>query len=168
MFQFGGFPMHTYVFSMHSMVLHHGSFLIRKSTGRSLFAAHRSLSQLVTSFFGSWCQGIHLVLLLAWTSFQTVSCSLFRSQKNRLSFANNCYGCCYLLFLPQCDKIAVFYSRFGKTNVCSINLLLNYLFVCFRIRLSMNICESWALLVGTSGLEPPTSRLSAECSSQLS
>ena len=49
-----------------------------------------------------------------------------------------------------------------------INLLLNYLFVYFRIRLSMNICEIKDLLVGTSGLEPPTSRLSAECSSQLS
>ena len=34
-----------------------------------LFAAPRSLSQLVASFIGSWCQGIHLVLLFAWTSF---------------------------------------------------------------------------------------------------
>ena len=32
-----------------------------------LFAAPRSLSQLVTSFFGSWCQGIHLALFFAWT-----------------------------------------------------------------------------------------------------
>ena len=49
-----------------------------------------------------------------------------------------------------------------------INLLLNYLFVYFRIRLSMNIFAILDGLVGTSGLEPPTSRLSAECSSQLS
>ncbi len=41
------------------------SFLIRKSAGQSLFAAHRSLSQLVTSFFGAWCQGIHPMPLLA-------------------------------------------------------------------------------------------------------
>ena len=32
-----------------------------------LFAPPRSLSQLVTSFVGSQCQGIPLVLLLAWT-----------------------------------------------------------------------------------------------------
>ena len=51
------------------MVLHHECFHIRKSADRSLFAAPRSLSQLVTSFFGSWCQGIHLMLLFAWTSF---------------------------------------------------------------------------------------------------
>ena len=86
--------------------------------------------------------------------------------KNRLSFANNCYGCCYL-FCHSVTKLQ-FLLTFGKTNVCFINLLLNYLFVCFRIRLSMNVSRTAVLLVGTSGLEPPTSRLSAECSSQLS
>ena len=50
------------------MILHHEGFPIRKSVGQSLFAAHHSLSQLVTSFIGSWCQGIHLTLLFAWTS----------------------------------------------------------------------------------------------------
>ena len=60
------------------MVLHHECFHIRKSADRSLFAAPRSLSQLVTSFFGSWCQGIHLMLLFAWTSFWIFfSCSLW-------------------------------------------------------------------------------------------
>ena len=43
-------------------------FHIRKSADRSLFAAPRSLSQLVTSFIGSWCQGIRPMLLFAWTS----------------------------------------------------------------------------------------------------
>ena len=37
-----------------------------------LFAAPRSLSQLVTSFFGSWCQGIHLALLFGSTSWTFV------------------------------------------------------------------------------------------------
>ena len=37
-------------------------FPIRKSADRSSFAAPRSLSQLVTSFFGSYCQGILLAL----------------------------------------------------------------------------------------------------------
>ena len=40
-------------------------FPIRKSADRGLFAAPRSLSQLVTSFFGAWCQGIHPMPLLA-------------------------------------------------------------------------------------------------------
>ena len=50
------------------MILHHGGFPIRKSAGHWIFAPNRSLSQLVTSFVGSWCQGIHLMLFLAWTS----------------------------------------------------------------------------------------------------
>ena len=44
-------------------------FHIRKSADQSLFAAPHSLSQLVTSFIGSWCQGIHLMLFFAWTSY---------------------------------------------------------------------------------------------------
>ena len=37
---------------------------IRISTGRCLLAAHRSFSQLSTSFVGSWRQGIHHTLLI--------------------------------------------------------------------------------------------------------
>ena len=42
-----------------------------------LFAAPRGLSQLVTSFFGSWCQGIRLVLLFAWTFLNELANSSF-------------------------------------------------------------------------------------------
>ena len=70
MFQFPGFPAHGYVFTVRYMVLHHVCSHIRKSADQCLFAAPRSLSQLVTSFIGSWCQGIHSVLLFAWTSIE--------------------------------------------------------------------------------------------------
>ena len=40
-------------------------FHIRTSTDRWIFAPPRSLSQLITSFFGSWCLGIHPKLLVA-------------------------------------------------------------------------------------------------------
>ena len=43
-------------------------FPIRKSPDHGSFAAPRSLSQLITSFIGSWCQGIPLALFLAWPS----------------------------------------------------------------------------------------------------
>ena len=69
MFQFPGFPSYTYGFSIWSMVLHHGCSHIRKSADRSLYAAPRSLSQLVTSFVGSQCQGILHMLFHAWTTF---------------------------------------------------------------------------------------------------
>ena len=38
---------------------------IRKCTGQSVFAAIRALSQLITSFFAYWHQGIHHVLFVA-------------------------------------------------------------------------------------------------------
>ena len=99
MFQFSGFPSIHYGFMHGSQVLHLRGFPIRKSADRSLFAAPRSLSQLVTSFFGSWCQGIHLMLFLAWTS------SFFSSLKIAfaffcLSLANNWLGL-YLLSLKR-------------------------------------------------------------------
>ena len=40
---------------------------IRKSAARCSFAANRGLSQLITSFFGAWCQGIHHMLFVAWS-----------------------------------------------------------------------------------------------------
>ena len=82
MFQFPSFPSLNYVFIKRSLILHQRGFPIRKSADRSLFAAPRSLSQLVTSFVGSWCQGIHLVLFIAWTSLFAIFC---------LSFANNLF-----------------------------------------------------------------------------
>ena len=47
---------------------------IRRSADQRLFAPPRSLSQLVTSFFGSCCQGIRLMLLLAWSKSMLVFC----------------------------------------------------------------------------------------------
>ena len=48
-------------------------FPIRKSPDQSSFATPRSLSQLITSFIGSWCQGIPLALFLAWPSSESAS-----------------------------------------------------------------------------------------------
>ena len=44
----------------------HASSLIRKSPDLWLCAPTRSLSQLITSFIGSWCQGIHHAPFVAW------------------------------------------------------------------------------------------------------
>ena len=41
------------------------SFLIRISMDQWIFAPPHSFSQLITSFFGSWCLGIHPTLLVA-------------------------------------------------------------------------------------------------------
>ena len=85
MFQFPSFPTHSYVFTVRYLILHQVCSHIRRSAGRCLFTAHRSLSQLVTSFFGSWCQGIHLTLFFAWTYLFWFSNQIFL---NCLSFVN--------------------------------------------------------------------------------
>ena len=56
-------------------------FPIRKSPDLCSFAAPRSLSQLVTSFIGSWCQGIPLAHFLAWPGQNDLSFQ--SSQLNR-------------------------------------------------------------------------------------
>ena len=66
MFQFRRFPTYSYVFTVRWCGIAAPGFPIRISPDRSLFAAPRSFSQLITSFIGSWCQGIPLALFYAW------------------------------------------------------------------------------------------------------
>ena len=63
-FSSGGSPHIPIWFSIWYLAV---GFPIRKSPDLCSFAAPRSLSQLITSFIGSWCQGIPLALLLAWS-----------------------------------------------------------------------------------------------------
>ena len=64
MFQFSGFPPYDYGFIIRYMESVHVGFPIRRPADHQIFALPRSLSQLVTSFFGSQCQGIHPALFL--------------------------------------------------------------------------------------------------------
>ena len=84
MFQFPSFPAHSYVFTVRYLILHQVCSHIRKSPDRGLFTAPRGLSQLVTSFIGSWCQGIHLTLFFAWTSQRISRFSLLGSRSLEL------------------------------------------------------------------------------------
>ena len=68
MFQFRGFPPYSYVFTIRWYGIAVPGFPIRKSADQWIFAPTRSLSQLVTSFFGSWCQVILPTLFIAWSN----------------------------------------------------------------------------------------------------
>ena len=59
-------PSITYGFSYGYLSSSQAGFPIRISPDRRLFAPPRSFSQLITSFIGSQCQGIHPALLFAW------------------------------------------------------------------------------------------------------
>ena len=65
MFKFTGLPPYTYGFSIRYMRSSHVGFPIQISVDQWLFAPPHSFSQLITSFIGSQCQGIHPALLFA-------------------------------------------------------------------------------------------------------
>ena len=66
MFHFTGFSVCRAMYSHgNGRILIRPGYPIRKSTGYSVFAAFRGLSQLITSFIACWHQGIHHVLLVA-------------------------------------------------------------------------------------------------------
>ena len=99
MFQFPGFPAHTYGFSIRFVILHHEGFPIRISADQCLFTTPRSFSQLVTSFFGSQCQGIHLMLFFAWTVFFLVLFIAWASLQLIVWVASNYSRSCWHFFL---------------------------------------------------------------------
>ena len=76
MFQFSGFPLHHYEFIMQWLESVQPGFPIRKSADHRICAPSRSLSQLVTSFFGSQCQGIHPALFLLNRSDSPLACGV--------------------------------------------------------------------------------------------
>ena len=64
-FQIPGFPLIHYVFMYEYARSSCVGFPIQKSAGQWIFAPYRSLSQLITSFIGSQCLGIHPMLFIA-------------------------------------------------------------------------------------------------------
>ena len=146
MFQFPRFPSYTYLFSIRSMILHHGCSHIRKSADRSLFAAPRSLSQLITSFFGSQCQGILHMLFFAWTTF-CISGDILRF--SFLSLELLCFSYLQLKdihfpWLPSFGKIVSFYPNTEKPDFFVVSLLLWFLvfslyYVCHVLLFSYSV-----------------------------
>ena len=73
---------------------------IRTFTGRSVFAAHRDLTQLITSFIACWHQGIHHALLVAFIFFDILkfllTANVLKALARRLSLL---IGSC--IFFPN-------------------------------------------------------------------
>ena len=131
---------------------------IRISAVQRSLTTTRSFSQLTTSFFGSQCQGIRPALFLAlpfaFLSSRNNSCSFTRL---RLYFLKSCR------FTLDCISFSILFSRCFFLCPSFLRTEINrYL---FSIYLFLHSIPS---LVGTSGLEPPTSRLSGVRSNHLS
>ena len=66
MFQFTGFPSIRYGLAYGWQESFLPGFPIQRSMDQGIFAPPHGFSQLITSFFGSQCQGIHPALFFAW------------------------------------------------------------------------------------------------------
>jgi hypothetical protein len=136
---------------------------IRKSAGRGLFAAHRGLSQLITSFFACWHQGIHHALLVA----------LFLRY---LEISNLCKKPCpataeavlaqtqqivEVAFNLPCMRMSKSWPWDGPAARLTPVRFLDRRQNSKRFRIFQHS-------VGLIGLEPMTLRLSSACSNQLS
>ena len=163
------------------MTLHHGGFPIRKSAGRSLFAAHRSLSQLITSFFGSWCQGIHLMLLFAWTFciglltfavrfFELLEFlrTYFRFAVKKLSLSHRfsfvlCFADLSALHSSKLYLLPYFVERPIFSQYLSSISVRFYSFTFLRFSMNM-VSTGISGLVEMKGIEPLTPCLQGRCS----
>ena len=113
MFQFTGLPPVHYGFMYRYMRITHAGCPIRGSPDRRLFAPPRSLSQLVTSFVGSWCQGIPLALFLAWP-YRTISLDWFSCFLNYAGIFSREFwlNCIYPHLFRCCPQLKLKYYTF--------------------------------------------------------
>ena len=138
-----------------------------------LFAPPRGLSQLVTSFFGSQCQGIPLVLLLAWTLFFF---HIFRyvhelRKSVILQICNFITLTCLerpLIVLKITFKFLSVYWFAFSYSLFNVRFF-GYLWIPTKRYFKRNILSlAFISLVGSSRFELPTSRLSGARSNHLS
>ena len=158
MFQFGRLPSYTYVFSIWYTSSSCMDCSIRKSTYHSVLTAPRGLSQLITSFFGSQCQGIRPALFLALPFVSCFWVLLIVNQYTSCSFTQQYF---LLSFYTRSILICITFALFCfQVSFCSWEQISVILFQITQIHFQD--------LVGTNGLEPSTSRLSGVRSNHLS
>lgn len=158
MFHFSGFRVSYPMYSgMNNRILLRLGYPIRTPPDHRLLAASRGFSQLAASFFAFWHQGIHRTPLLS--SSYCKSVTFFTRQQS--PFVTYCLSFFLGMHVLCCCSCFSNYPLVGK------RLFLNNRFLCHadvNFRLSRNIL----FLVGLTGLEPVTPRLSSACSNQLS
>ena len=160
MFQFRRFPSYTYVFSIWWQMIGLPDCSIRKSADHHVFAIPRSLSQLITSFIGSQCQGIRPAPFLTWP-FLRAKIPLF----SRIILSSFSYLSAIVVFYPL-TKIKLISLNFCKTLLCFCLPLLSRLIQFSRFS---KVSSPYLYdVVGSNGFEPSTSRLSGARSSLLS
>ena len=127
MFQFRRFPSIRYGLAYGCMRYAHTGFPIQRSADQWIFAPPRSFSQLITSFIGSQCQGIHPALFFAWPVY------CFNSVWNRVCFLKK-------LFQLLNNYVYVWFANFRLLfsdvliKISQIFFLNTYLYEVFKVQ----------------------------------
>jgi hypothetical protein len=153
---------------------------IRKSTDQRLLAASRGLSQLAASFIACWHQGIHRIALsslITKVNLLPVSgpCGLdtfFKKTQRIVLFTPLFLYLCVVVkehqaVLPDPKVFSPDRSFEQLQNSC-LSPCESSLFVSVLLRQGHGGQSRLAGLVGLTGFEPVTLRLSSACSNQLS
>ena len=178
MFQFPASPSCTlWIHVQVTELLSLPGFPIRKSVYHRLFAPTHSLSQLVTSFVGSWCQGIHPTLLVAWPFdhfllILHLNCFkmffIFFRQRLRLSIKTIHF---LVMYYPNHHFLLDFSNVFSFFTRLSLFSFQGTIFEFFTVLPTYFYIGSPLFknsMVGLNGIEPSTSRLSGVRSNRLS
>ena len=112
MFQFTGFPSVRYVLAYRYLEFFQVGFPIQTSADHWICASPRSFSQLVTSFFGCQCLGIHptlfmfnllnlldLVFMYDTSVYHTLCLKIYFCYLKILTFRLNILGCLIIKYL---------------------------------------------------------------------
>ena len=149
MFQFTRFPSIRYGLAYGWQRFALPGFPIQISPDQWIFAPPRSFSQLITSFIGSQCQGIHPALFFAWPVIRCIALhhmglGFYRVHKCLLTFT--------ILLVVTFLKITSSDVSIGMVNIFRFNHLI---FCIFHMRFSRYkfICD-WIFI---SHLKPKTS-----------
>ena len=146
MFQFTRFPSIRYGLAYGWQRSSLPGFPIQISPDQWLFAPPRSFSQLITSFIGSQCQGIHPALFFAWPVIRCIALhhmglGFYRVHKCLLNFYYS-LGC-YLFKITSSDvsigMIEIF--RFNHLIFCIFHMR----FSRYKFHLWLNIYQSFKI-----------------------
>ena len=119
MFQFGGFPTYTYVFSIRSLILHQGGFPIRKSTVITLISS--------SPWLIAACHVLHRLLMPRHSPYALLSLNFFCRiwSQIRSSVLSLLELLCITYYSYLCFRLAklCFFTQFRKDQFLVLSLL---------------------------------------------
>ena len=139
MFQFRRFPAAHYGFMCSRCRSSAAGFPIQRSADHRIFAPTRGLSQLITSFIGSQCQGIHPTLFL-FNRFMSASvrtcgrsCSLLLNEFMSACLSACAFLCGYGSLIAPAGAVSLIRIHLGCLDIL-ISLECFVLYAVFKVR----------------------------------